>query len=318
MPQHRQQSKRRRFGILGGAAVIGLAIPAALYSTLAANASVPAPTPGYVTTLSTAPRIVSGPGMQLVAGQTVSLEVAGKTFSGITVPADATGVTVSITSMAPSAAGKLTVWTTEAGQPGSPTVTFGAGQQQTNSTYVGLNSAGKLNVQASVATKFVLALQAYVTPVPAPCVPKLYSIPASKKTLTKVGGSIRTGATDFGSVNLPAGTYDTRVVGGWTGLNNGDTWLPDGVFLTGTLVVVKGAEIAADFSNDVTAGGVLIPKADSATLTMDPTAQVTTFLTLAEPTEVHVQLFAYASNSGTAGSGEVDANVQSAQFRSTC
>jgi hypothetical protein len=144
--------------------------------------------------------------------------------------------------------------------------------------------------------------------------PVLKSIDGSTKTLD-VGGSIRTRSTDFGSVTLAAGTWDARVVGGWTGLNNGNKDCTSGsTFLTGTLVVVKGDTINSDFSNDVTAGGVLIPESDSATLTQDPTAAVNTYLVLSEPTEVHVKLFAYASDSSQSCSGTLKGNVQVAQF----
>lgn len=290
-----------------------------VYAVGVANASVPAPVPSYVNVVPAAPRIVAAPGITLNAGQAVDIAVAGKTFGTTAVPANTTGVTVSISSIAPSAAGSLTVWTTEAGRPGTPSVNYKLGETATNVVTVGLNSTGKLSVYSSQKTRFLMALLAFNTPVPAPtCTPTMTEIPASSKTLTKVGGSIRSGATDFGSVTLPAGTYDTRVVGGFTGLNNDDTFLSEGTFLTGTLTVVKGAEINSTFTNNVTAGGVLIPKSNSDTLTQDPTVAISTFLVLPEPTDVHVKLFAYASNSSTEGSGEVKANVQVAQFRKVC
>ena len=191
---------------------------------------------------------------------------------------------------------------------------------------VSLDSRGRLAVYSTARTRFTLQLQSYTTPTTTPppptCTATISTIEPSTKTLAQVGGSIRAaspaGATDFGSVNLPAGTYDARVIGGFTGFNNNDTWLPSGVFLTGTMTVVKGATINSDFTNNVTTGGVMIPKSDSTTLTQDPTLAISTFLVLDAPTEVHIKLFAYASNSGTAGSGQVKANVQSAQFRKVC
>lgn len=144
--------------------------------------------------------------------------------------------------------------------------------------------------------------------------PVVKTITGGTKTLD-VGGSIRTRSTDFGSVTLAAGTYDARVIGGWTGLNNTTkACTTDNNFLTGTLAVVKGADIAADFSNDVTAGGVIIPEANSDTLTQDPTAAVNTYLTLTENTDVHVKLFAYASDSSQSCSGVLKGNLQTAQF----
>lgn len=268
------------------------------------------------------PYIVAPPGTSLDSGDATTIQVAGRTFSGTAVPSNATGAVVKITSVNPSSSGSLTVYTSGNRPTGTPTVSYRRGQNATGTANVTLDSRGRLTVYSSARTRFTLQLQSYstptVTPPPPPCTATISTIEPSAKTLTQVGGSIRAGATDFGSVNLPAGTYDTRVMGGFTGFNNSDTWLPTGVFLTGTMTVVKGATINADFSNNVTVGGVMIPKSDSATLTQDPTLAISTFLVLDAPTEVHVKLFAYASNSGTAGSGQVKANVQSAQFRKVC
>jgi hypothetical protein len=268
------------------------------------------------------PYIVGPPGTSLGSGKTTTIQVAGKTFSGTAVPSNATAALVKITSINPSSSGSLTVYTSGNRPTGSPTVTFRRGQNASGTANVPLDSRGRLVVYSSAWTRFTLQLQSYTTPTTTPPVPTctatISTIAPSTKTLTAVGGSIRAGATDFGSVNLPAGTYDARVIGGFTGFNNNDTWLPPGVFLTGTMTVVKGATINADFSNNVTAGGVMIPKSDSTTLTQDPTLAISTFLVLDAPTEVHIKLFAYASNSGTAGSNQVKANVQSAQFRKLC
>lgn len=266
------------------------------------------------------PYIVAPPGSWLGSGDTQTLQIAGRSFSGTAVPSDASSAVVSVTSVSSSSSGYLTVYTTGTRRPGSPTVSYRRNQTTTGTAEVVLDGRGRLTVYSSAHVRFTMRLLSYTTPdAPPPvCVATIATIAPSVKTLTNVGGSIRSGATDFGSVTLPAGTYDTRVIGGFTGFNNTDTWLPDGVFLTGTLVVVKGAAIAPDFSNDVTTGGVIIPKSNSATLTQDPTLSISTFLILTAPTDVHVQLFAYASNSGTAGSGQVKANLQSAQFRKVC
>jgi hypothetical protein len=271
------------------------------------------------------PYLVAPPGAPLNSGDTTTIQVAGRTFAGTAVPSNTTAALVKITSVNPSSPGSLTVYPTGT-RPGSPTVTFRRGQNATGTANVRLDSRGRLSVYSSARTKFTLQLQSYTTPTTTPptptCTATISTIAPSTRTLTQVGGSIRAaspaGATDFGSVTLPAGTYDARVIGGFTGFNNNDTWLPTGVFLTGTMTVVKGATINADFTNNVTAGGVLIPKSDSTTLTQDPTLSISTFLVLDTETEVHVKLFAYASNSGTAGSGQVKANVQSAQFRKVC
>jgi hypothetical protein len=286
--------------VVGGVATVGLASAGTT------------PTPAH-------PYIVGPSGSSLNSGETETLQIAGRTFSGTFVPANATDVTVSVSSVNPSGSGHLTVYTTGTSRPSTSTVSFHRGENKTGTTTVALSGQGRINVYTSERTRYTMRLLSYSTPdtVPA-CASTIYTIAPSTRTLTNVGGSIRTGATDFGNVTLAAGTYDTRVIGGFTGFNNTDTWLPSGVFLTGTLVVVKGDTINADFSNDITAGGVIIPKSDSATLTQDPTLAISTFLVLTSSTEVHVKLFAYASNSGTAGSGQVKANVQSAQFRKVC
>lgn len=308
-PANRRWS-RRRIGLVATvtAVVLGGGVAAVGIADAGVN-----PTPAH-------PYIVAPPGTSIGDGDTQTLQIAGRTFSGTAVPSNATGANVSITSVNPSSSGFLTVYTTGTRRPGTSTVSYRRNQTATGTASVALDSRGRLTVYTSDRTRFTMRLLSYTTPdaPPPACVATLSTIAPSTRTLTNVGGSIRTGATDFGSVTLPAGTYDTRVIGGFTGFNNTDTWMPDNVFLTGTLVVVKGATINADFSNDITAGGVIIPRSSSATLTQDPTVAISTFLVLTESTDVHVKLFAYASNSGTAGSGEVEANVQSAQFRKVC
>lgn len=307
------KAKRKRIGLAALVATVVVGGSAAAMGI--ANAST-TPTPSD-------PAIVASPGAQLGSGQVQVIQIAGETFGATAVPSNATAATVSITSVNPSNAGDLTVYTTGARRPGTPTVSFNRHQNVTDTADVTLDGSGRLSVYSSARTRFTMRLLSYDTPdrrtggSPS-CVSTIYTIPASTATLAHVGGSIRTGATDFGDVSLPRGTYDTRVIGGFTGFNNSDTWLPAGVFLTGTMVVVKGATIAADFSNDVTAGGAIIPKSNSNTLTQDPTLAISTFLVLTATTDVHVQLFAYASDSSSAGSGQVKANVQSAQFRKVC
>ncbi|MEV4346358.1 hypothetical protein AB0J83_17965 [Actinoplanes sp. NPDC049596] len=303
--------RTRRFAIT--ATVVAVVAGGGVAAVGVANADT-TPTPSN-------PYIVAPPGNWLGSGESATIQVAGRSFSGTAVPSNATAAVVKITSVNPSSSGSLTV--SSSNRPSGPaTVSFRRGQNASGTANVALDSRGRLTVRSTARTRFTLQLQSFTTPTttpPAPtCTATISTIEPSTKTLTNVGGSIRAGATDFGSVNLPAGTYDARVIGGFTGFNNNDTWLPSGVFLTGTMTVVKGATINSDFTNNVTAGGVMIPKSDSNTLTQDPTLAISTFLVLDAPTEVHVKLFAYASNSGTAGSGQVKANVQSAQFRKVC
>jgi hypothetical protein len=310
--------KRRRVGRYALAtAVVAVVAGGGVAAVGIANADT-TPTPS-------SPYLVAPPGTALDSGAATTIQVAGRTFSGTAVPSNATGAVVKVTSVNPAASGTLTVYTSGHRPAGAATVSYRRGQSATGTANVLLDGRGRLAVYSSARTRFTLQLQSYTTPAttpttpPAPtCTATISTIEPSTKTLAQVGGSIRAGATDFGSVNLPAGTYDARVIGGFTGFNNNDTWLPSGVFLTGTMTVVKGATINSDFTNNITAGGVMIPKSDSTTLTQDPTLAISTFLVLDAPTEVHVKLFAYASNSGTAGSGQVKANVQSAQFRKVC
>jgi hypothetical protein len=314
-----KRSRARRYAL--ATTVVAVVAGGGIAAVGVANADT-TPTP-------TNPYIVAPPGTSLASDDTTTIQVAGRTFSGTAVPQNATGAVVKITSVEPAASGSLTVYTTGTRRPNAATVSYRRGQSVAGTANVSLDSRGRLTVYSSARTRFTLQLQSYSTPTttpttpPAPtCTATISTIAPSTKTLTQVGGSIRAaspaGATDFGSVDLPAGTYDARVIGGFTGFNNNDTWLPSGVFLTGTMTVVKGATINSDFTNNVTAGGVMIPKSDSTTLTQDPTLAISTFLVLDAPTEVHIKLFAYASNSGTAGSGQVKANVQSAQFRKVC
>lgn len=302
-------NKRKRIGL--AAAVAAVVVGGGVAAMGIANAGT-TPTPS-------SPYIVGPTAASLSAGESETLQIAGRTFQGNAVPANANGVTVSVTAINPAASGHLTVYRSGSPRPGTATVNYRRNQSATGTAAVTLDGRGRLSVYSSERTRYTLRLLSFSTPDTVPsCASTISTITPGTRTLATVGGSIRSGATDFGSVTLPAGTYDTRVIGGFTGFNNTDTWLPANVFLTGTLVVVKGATIASDFSNDVTAGGVVIPRSASNSLTQDPTLSISTFLTLTSTTEVHVQLFAYASDSSSTGSGHVKANIQSAQFRRLC
>jgi hypothetical protein len=296
--------------VLVAAGLAGSVVPAA-------SAAIPPATAGNVTVLAGAPRLVKSPGTALNAGQIVKFTVAGKSFGGVAIPANTTGVVLSITATNPQAAGRLTAWTAEGGQPGTPTVSYVKGQSATSLAFVGLNDAGAFNLFSSAKASALISIQSYVTPVapvtppPAPTVKTVAAV--ASKTI-QVGGSIRTRATEFASITLPAGTWDARVLGGFTGLNNVNNTVPAGVSLTGTMIVQKGETMGDDFQNNVTVGGIVIPRAQSNTLTQDPTAQLTTYITLPTETKLYLKFFAYASDSSTAGSGELQANLQGATF----
>lgn len=308
------------------AAVAALIVGAGVLAlTPTAQASVPAPQAGNITILPTMPRII-GPSapVTLATGQQITLDVGGQTFGTSHVPDNATGVTVAITAITPQGEGQLRVWTAEAGEPGTPTLRFNVGEENTALAFVGLNSEGKLNVKAvGAGTKFMLGLINYVTPVPAPAAPVIKSIPANDVALAHVGPSVRTdnatpgsGVTDLGSVALDAGTYDTRIIGGFTGLkNNAD--IPAGTTLLGGLFLTSSAGIPAGFGNVLAqTQGIEIPKTNSgsASYTVDPTAQVDTFITLASSTTVHVQAYAYSSDGADRTGLGVHANIASAKF----
>lgn len=119
----------------------------------------------------------------------------------------------------------------------------------------------------------------------------------SRKTIN-VGGSIRTRASDFGTVTLPAGVWTASVRGTFVGFNNG-TDLPAAVSVTGTFLIQKGDTMGDDFENNITVGGITIPRAASDTLTQDPTAAINDTIKLDTATTLHFKAFGYASDSST-------------------
>lgn len=303
---------RKRTKILT-AAVAAIVLGAGIAGVGIAQADIQTPAPGHTTVLGAGVRIVANPGQAIAAGQTQVVKVGGQTFQGQAIPADATGVILSVANNQSSGAGQLRVFTTGAGQPGNPTVEWAAGKVQTQSVTVGLDTAGQISVNSTVATRYLVSIIGFTTP---ECSAKTFTVAPASKLLTKVGGSIKTGKTDFGSVTVPAGTYDVRITGGFRGLNASNNTVPAGVPVSGTMVMTRGADIAADFSDPTAA--TLIPDAPSATLTQDPTLDINRFVTFAASTEVHVQFFAYAGDSSTAGSGEIEARLQNAQLRRVC
>lgn len=305
------------------ASAAGVTLAATIGLAVTGSAAVPTPTPGNVTMIQPV-RDVNTPGIALANKATTTVQVTGKTG----VPAAATGVIGILTPYQASAAGSLTAFTAGQGQPGTPTLAYSRASATVPSgpgatVTVPLNSAGQMAVgNVGGPTRFLFTVLGYVTPVPAACSATVATIAPAPVSLTHVGGSIRSGATDAGSVHLGAGTYDTRVLGNFTGLNSTNDAAFAGHELFGTMVLWTGDAIAPDFSNDITDGGHLIDQADSATLTVDPTTALSTFLTVpAGGEDVHVGFFAYLDNSGGltgADAGNVKATIQSAAFRSVC
>jgi len=323
-------SLRRRVSLLVAGAAAVSATVAGVVTALPASAATPPLVAGNITMLPTMPRVfgASNP-LTLATGQQVTTDIGGETFSGVTVPANATGVTLSVSTVSSGAnatgSGQVRVWTGGEGEPGSPTVTFKANEGTSNLGFVALDSAGKINIKAvNIGTKLIIGIVNYVTPVPAPAAPVVKSIAGTARGAINVGGSIRTRGTEVGSVTLTEGTWDARAVASFQGLNSTNNTVPAGVNLSGTFVLVKGdgtpgddtTIIASDFSNDITSAVPSIPRVSSATLTVDPTALISSFIVVpaGETLKVTAVVFAAASDSSQSGSGELKAGLDSAQF----
>lgn len=301
---------------IGGVAVTGYAATA--------NASVPAPAKGNITVLSAAPRIVASPGSTLVAGVTKTFKIAGGTFGGFAIPANATGAVLSVSSGNPSGAGDITLWAHGSGQPGTGQVAFKQGENATSVVVVGFDSDGFFDVESTVNSHVNMAINSYITPLDAPPAPVIKKIDATEKTLTHIGPSVRTdnatpgsGVTDMGNVSLDAGTYEVTITGGFTGLKK-DADVPAATTIYGGLFVTKGAGIPAGFGNVLgQSQGIALPKTNSgsATYTIDPTVSLTQVLVLTETTDVHLQMYGYSSDGVDRAALGVKANIQNAQFR---
>lgn len=263
---------------------------------------------GNVTVLASGPRLSAAPGTPMGANEIKTFKVAGN----FGIPANATGVILNVNANRSDAAGRLTVWGGSAGQPGTPTVSYAAGQSATNVSVVGLNAAGEFRVFSSAKANALLQVTGYVTPETAAPAPVIKTIPSVERKTIDVGGSFRTRSTVLGSIELSAGTYDARVLGSFTGFNNG-TELAEDITVTGTMAITLGTEVKPDFSNNITVGGITIPRSNSDTLTQDPTAAINTFFTLTETTTVQVRVFGYASNSSQQD-GVLKAGLDSATF----
>jgi hypothetical protein len=312
-------------------AIVALALlSAGTGLTLAGSASAAIPNTPIAANSNVLPqarRIVPFPGMVVLNEQTVAIKVAGKSFDDATVPADATGVVVSVTALAPNHAGSLRVWTTGAGTPSTGAVEFAKGETKTNLAFVALADLGSINVQSiGGATKFVMALMSYETPVAVPVSPVVVTksiAPVARKVID-VGGSIRTRGTVLGDVTLTEGTWDARATASWTGLNASNTTIPESLSFNGTFVLVKGdgtpaddnTIMATDFSNNITVSVPSIPRVSSATLTVDPTGHISDFITVpaGQTLKVTAVVFAAASDSSQTGSGVLKAGLDSATF----
>jgi hypothetical protein len=297
--------------LVGGVVAASLVAGAVGVSITSATAAPQPPVAGS-TTIANGARLTPSPGQLLTAGNDIAVKVAGETFGGFTVPADATGVILSVSNNQSAGAGQLRVWTD--GKPGTPTIEWAAGKVATASITVGVDTAGMIRVGATTNTRWLAAMVGVVRPLPAPAAPVVKQIPAVATKTLDVGGSIRTRATTFAEITLPAGTYSVSARGTFYGLNNTNNTVPAGVFLTGTMLIQKGADMGANFENNITVGGILVHRSASDTLTQDATAAITDTLVLTAETKLTVKFMGYASNSSQAGSGELKASFQGATF----
>lgn len=302
-------------------AVAGVA--ATGYATVA-SASVPTPAKGNITVLSASPRIVPSPGSVLAANTTKTFKIAGGTFDGFVIPANATGAVLSVSAGNPSGAGDITVWTHSGGKPGTGQVRFAAGENATSVVVVGFDSGGFFDVQSTVNTHVNIGINSYITPLDAPPAPVIKKINATDVALAHIGPSVRTdnatpgsGVTDMGNVSLDAGTYEVTVTAGFSGLKK-DADIPAASTIYGGLFMTKGAGIPAGFGNVLgQSQGIPLPKTNSgsATYTIDPTVSLAQVLVLTETTDVHLQMYGYSSDGVDRAALGVHANIQNAQFR---
>ena len=285
--------------------------------------------PGNVTVLNNQPRLeaYNSANTSYTAGQARTYTIAGN----YGVPNNATGVQFTITADATGAnGGGVTVYPSDVARPGTASEYINTSTYTNETVTVPLSADGKITIVTDVKATVNTEINAYY--VNATCAPQTYTIDPSSKTLAHIGPSVRTdnttpgsGVTDLGTVTLPAGTYDTRVTGGFSGLKN-TTNVPATTTLLGGLFLTNGTAIPSGFGSVLAQEqGVEIPRTNSgsASYTVDPTIQVDTFLNLKTSTAVHVQAYAYSSDGSDRGAQDsnpsgVTANVQSATFRSVC
>jgi hypothetical protein len=211
-----------------------------------ASAAAPASTVGNVETHA-ASRIVDVPGMSIAKGQTVTIQVAGKGL----VPANATGEDMQITSINPSAAGGLVLFTAGTGAPGPTTVDFAKGQEKSVTVPVTFSAAGAVSVRATVATRFLLTAIRSVVPV-APAAAT--GGPVTTTGTTTVSGREDSGdhgnwATDSFGRTLSVTRHAAAPVSN-CGVTSGNCW-----FYTATI---------SDSGSFVTDDGALSPSAGTA------------------------------------------------------
>lgn len=97
----------------------------------------------------------------VVGGTFISVQVAGR---GGVPAAGATAVALTLTAVAPAAAGHLTVWPSGSPQPLASVLNFPAGRNVPNFIQVKLGADGRLNVLASATVQIVIDIVGYYGP----------------------------------------------------------------------------------------------------------------------------------------------------------
>lgn len=146
------------------------------------------------------------------AGGTVKVTLAGSNG----VPADATGATVNVTAVGPTANGYLTVWPDGTQMPATSNVNYGAGGVVANEATVAMtDGAIDIHVNGRGTVSIVVDLVGYYTAAAAAYVPPAattWNLPAASQGETvNTGGSAVTNSKLLGTVTLAAGTYQVSL-----------------------------------------------------------------------------------------------------------
>lgn len=299
-----------------GAAIVAIALGGTAIGIGVANADVTA-APAQVVAIS-APRILDN--VTIAANTTQTVDIGGSTINGYSYPAALTGVTLNISAQGVGAAGGLTVWTAGEGKPGNPAITYADNTVTTGQVAVTTNTAGAIQIANTGKVKIKVGVASYLLPKTDPA-PVFAAIAPAEKTLTHIGVSVKSdcgcaggGTTDLGSVTLPAGTWDVRIMGGFTGIK-ASVDLASGEEIIGGLFLASDDHISSGFAQVITQNqGVKIPHTTTGTLTVDPTDNLSDFITLTAPTTVHVLAYAYSTASQDRSDLGVKANIRTAKF----
>jgi hypothetical protein len=302
--------------IILGAAIAAVVVGGTTAGIGVANAAVTAD-PAQVVAIS-APRIMDN--VTIAANTTQTVDIGGSTINGYSYPAALTGVTLTISAQGVGAAGGLTVWTAGQGKPGNPSLAYSSGTVFTTQVDVTTNAAGAIQLANTGAVKVKVGVTSYLLPKNNPA-PVFAAIAPNEVTLAHIGVSVRNdctcaggGTTDLGSVTLPAGTWDVRIMGGFSGIKS-TTVLAPGEEIIGGLFLASDDHISSGFGQVITQNqGVKIPHTVTGTLTVDPTDNLSDFITLTSSTTVHVLAYAYSTASTDESALNVKANIRTAKF----